>query len=352
MNEEDYFAQLDDSFLDQAPKLPPLPELQGEKIVLDELAQILGESPEPAPGNFLRVVGVRFGNFGRVHSYDAGSLKLRRGDSVVVEVAEKGLMLGEVAQAPIWMDNSQVKARLKKLERAATAEDKGRHERALEMAQRGREMAQQHISRMNLKMTILELEYTLDLRKALLYFSSEDRIDFRGLLRELTHDLKAKVELRQVGVRDQAKLSGGIGPCGEELCCSKHLNRFHGVNIRMAKDQGLSLKPTRVSGLCGRLKCCLQYEADLYRKFSKGLPHVGKSVKCNKGCGVVSDVDVLSQKVVVVLEDGQVVKVDLSDIIDEKKKGFKNERVVATTDTDVLLEQLASSSEQQECGEH
>ncbi len=168
------------------------------------------------------------------------------------------------------------------------------------------------------------------------------------MLKELVHDLKARVELRQVGVRDQAKMRGGIGPCGEELCCSRHLNKFHAVNIKMAKDQNLSLKPTRVSGMCGRLKCCLQYEDDAYRELLKGTPPLGRKIKCSKGCGVVSDVDVLRQFVMVQFDDGVTARVDVKDIVSpataKGERSFKNEKMVATTDVEALVGQIREAT--------
>ncbi len=348
MREDDFDVDIDDDFLDNPPNLKPLPSLKSYKWELGDIPESLTEN-EKAP-RMVRSVGVRFGEFGKVHDFFCDDDEdIMVDDPVVAECPGKGVMLGWVAKEPIRFDNSEIKLRLKRIQRMASDADVDQYEHLMAQQERALMKTKEHVARLNLDMQILNVEYTLDMRKAIVYFASENRVDFRNLLKELVHDLRAKVELRQIGVRDQAKMKGGIGPCGEELCCSRHIKRFHAVNIKMAKDQKLSLKPTRVSGMCGRLKCCLQYENDAYRSLIKGTPHVGQKVKCSKGCGRVSDVDVLRQFVVVQFEDGHVSRVDVKDLFRDGKKTekyeHKNEKMVATTDQGELLQQIEKAKE-------
>ena len=303
--------------------------------------------------DFIRIVGVRFGEFGRVYDYETRGLQLKLGDAVVVQVPDKGLKLGHVAKPPIRIDNNELKLKLDEIERVATEEDFGRYEKQKSLEKRGLERTIAAVNRTKLKMSILNVEFSLDSRKATVYFASEGRVDFRELLRELIHDLKAKVELRQVGSRDETKQIGALGPCGEETCCSRFIDKFHGVSIKMAKDQGLSLKPTKVSGMCGRLKCCLAYEYQTYVAGMKTVPRVGKCVKCKSGgsCGVVRDVDIPRQLVLVEMEDGTMSVLPAAELIEEKtmrsrrsRDANQGERMVATTDKEALVDQIKDAS--------
>ncbi len=343
---DDLEEEINDDFLDDPPSLKPLPRLKTYNMDLGEIPESLREKAKTA--RMVCMMGVRFGEFGKVYDFFCDDdEEIIVGDAVVAENPGKGIMMGWVAKAPVWFDNSEVQLKLKKIQRLATDDDFKSLESVRSSEERGLMKVKEHIAKLGLEMEALRVEYTLDLRKAIVYFSAENRVDFRGLLKELVHDLKAKVDLRQIGVRDQAKMKGGIGPCGEELCCSKHIKRFHAVNIKMAKDQNLSLKPTRVSGMCGRLKCCLQYEQDAYRDLVKGVPHVGQKIRCTKGCGKVMDLDILRQFVIVEFDDGTISKVDIADLLTEKsqKKRYehKNEKMVATSDQDQLLDQIKSA---------
>lgn len=346
---EDFF-DIENGFLQNPPVLPVLPELKKETFEDGEIPATLLE-PVHIP-HYIRVAGVRFGTYGRVYDYLVGEASLKVDDAIVADFSDKGVVMGWIAKAPIKFDNSELKIPFRTIMRIATKDDIEKYQRCKLAEDSGLMTVKKHVSRLNLHMQTLRVEFSLDMRKAVVYFASEARVDFRELLKELVHDLKAKVELRQVGVRDQAKLLGGIGPCGEELCCSKHLNKFHAVNIKMAKDQNLSLKPTKVSGVCGRLKCCLQYEQDAYRDALKGLPHIGKKVKCDKGCGVVSEVDVLKQMVTVLFDDGVKMKVPVNDVISEatikSEVTSKNEKMVATSDTQGLVAQIMQKRNQTE----
>ena len=298
--------------------------------------------------DFIRIVGIRFGEFGRVHNFETRGLVLKRNDAVVVEDYEKGLQLGWVSKPPMRIDNSQLKLRLNPIERLANEEDFALSEKQQAMQKRGLERAIAAVERINLAMTVLKVEYTLDSRKATVYFNSDQRVDFRELLRDLVHDLKAKVELRQIGARDQTRQIGALGPCGEETCCSRFIDKFHGVSIKMAKDQNLSLKPTKVSGMCGRLKCCLAYEYQVYEEGQKTVPRVGNCVKCKSGgCGVVKDVDVPRQLVLVEMEDGTMTVLPAQEVVEDhtlRQKFGMDGKMVATSDTDALVRNIEETA--------
>lgn len=328
---------------------PTLRKLRGKPIDLSEMPDSAWVEEEKA--NFVRVAGIRLGEVGRVYDYLTGGLQLKLGDPVVVEVPERGLLMGWVAKAPIRLDVTGLNLRLKEIIRRANEGDLENHEKKVSMEARGYERTCAVVGRIGLDMSVLKVEYTLDRRKALVFFASESRVDFRGLLKELVHDLKAKVELRQVGARDQTKQIGGIGPCGEETCCSRFIDKFHGVSIKMAKDQGLSLKPAKVSGMCGRLKCCLAYEQQTYVEGSKTVPKVGRCVKSKSGCsGVVRDVDIPRQTCLVELDDGTMAVLPASEIFEEKTLSKKtkstDEKMVATSDAEALKRQIEESGKE------
>ncbi len=316
--------------------LIPLPELRGTPIDISGMPQLARENPGfiETP---LRVVGIRFAETGKVYDFDAGATRLKLNDGVVVEAAEKGLMLGWVAKPPLTIENAQLNLKLPPLLRLAGTEDHEQAKKAASMGVEATMKTQDAVNKHRLPMKVLKVEYTLDLRKSVIYFASEDRVDFRELLRELVHLLRSKVELRQVGARDQSKLTGGIGPCGEELCCSRFIDKFHNVTIKMAKDQDLSLKPTKVTGVCGRLKCCLAYEEQAYVDARREMPRKGKCVSCKSGgCGVVKDVNFLKRTVTVQFDDGGVQVLPASEVVEEKTMNndfsYKDETVVGSSD--------------------
>ncbi len=307
-------------------------------------ASVLEESET---NSWLRVVGVRFSETGRLVDFDAKELSLKLNDPVVVDDPVKGLRLGWVAKPPIRFDNDQLKLRLRRILRSANNQDLENYRQIEERERRGIETTQRAVNRMELPMKILRVESTLDRRKTTVYFASESRVDFRELLKELVHDLKSKVELRQIGVRDETKRTGAIGICGEELCCSRFLNRFHGVSIKMAKYQGLSLKPTKVTGMCGRLKCCLAYENDLYKDASRGVPPVGSCVRCSSGvCGVIQSTDVLRRLVTVEMEDGTIKIEPLDHILEVQTMKGQGGRRESSWDEEVS-EEVASLDEEE-----
>lgn len=294
-----------------------LPKLKGRPIEFaDEPPESIFMDSADKIESSIRVVGVRFNDVGRVFDFNAGSLELKVEDAVIVDVAEKGLMFARVCDLPMQVSCEKLKSRLRHVVRKATSEDLNRYQNQQRNEKMGLERTQRAVNKLNLPMEILRVEYTLDLRNAVVYFAAENRVDFRELLKELIHDLKARVELRQVGVRDQTAMDGCIGPCGEETCCSRFINKFHGVSIKMAKDQELSLKPSKVGGMCGRLKCCLAYEHQCYREALQHVPKRGRSVMYGDKKGVVQDIDILRRRVTILTEEGSVITVSASEVRD------------------------------------
>jgi cell fate regulator YaaT (PSP1 superfamily) len=310
--------------------LPEVPKLKGRELDASGMPQsVFDTSEEPVA---VRVVGVRYQQAGRVYDFFAQSHSLRLNDVVVTDLPQRGLQIGWVTKGPYTILNHKDRIKLPLIIRKATEEDLRQHQRQRSMEENAMRTCQESVAKHRLSMKILKVDYSLDGRRCLIFFSSDDRVDFRNLLKDLIGTLRARVELRQIGVRDAAGLKGAIGSCGEETCCSRFLNRFHSVTIKMAKDQGLSLKPTKVSGMCGRLKCCLAYEAPVYEEGIKKIPEKGKCVKCTSGaCGIVKDVNPLLESVTVVFEDGSQHEVAAKDILAEisGKDLFKNEKIMA-----------------------
>lgn len=210
------------------------------------------------------VVGVRFRKAGKIYFFKPGQLQLQKGDEVIVETV-RGIEYGRVVIGPRWVPVEETVAPLREVIRKATPEDRIRVEQNRRDAEEAFAICQQKIAEHGLPMKLIDAEYTFDRGKILFYFTAEGRVDFRELVKDLAAVFKTRIELRQIGVRDEAKLVGGIGPCGRELCCCTFLCEFEPVSIKMAKWQNLSLNPTKISGLCGRLMCCLKFEEDSYR---------------------------------------------------------------------------------------
>lgn len=254
-----------------------------------------------------RVVDVCFRRAGRAYQFDAGDLDLEAGEAVVVRT-QRGPELGRVRTPPREVTAEKVDGELRPVERKATEDDV---RRAGENAAREREaleVAAEKIAEHGLPMKLIEAECTLDGSRIVLHFSAEGRVDFRALVRDLARALRTRIELHQVGVRDEAKLRGGFGPCGRPLCCAAFLTDFDPVGIKMAKEQDLSLNPQKISGVCGRLMCCLNYEYEHYREAKQCLPKVGARVETEEGAGKISDINVLRNVVTVSLDDGRVVE--------------------------------------------
>lgn len=253
------------------------------------------------------IVQVRLREMGTVLCCKAEGLPVKSGDFCIVEV-ERGIDYGLVQCEPVLTEKTDES--VKKILRLASDADKKQIEDNRKKAQEAAATCAQKIREHKLDMKLVGAEYAFDRSKILFYFTAEGRVDFRELVRDLAKVFKARIELRQIGVRDEAKMCGGFGPCGRELCCCRFLKDFEPVTIKMAKDQNLSLNPPKISGLCGRLMCCLSYEHKHYREMNRGLPREGERVETAEGKGKVIAVNVLKRLVTVVLEDGKFIEVN------------------------------------------
>lgn len=252
----------------------------------------------------VKVAGVRFKSAGKVYYFDPDDLEVKSGDSVIVETA-RGLEFGTVSMDIMEIREEDVVQPLKKIIRIADEEDLRRHEENEKKKAKAMKACQEKINKHGLEMKLIDVEYTFDNNKIIFYFTADGRVDFRELVKDLASVFKMRIELRQIGVRDEAKMLGGIGSCGKSLCCSTWLSDFEPVSIKMAKVQNLSLNPTKISGICGRLMCCLKYENDIYMELRKGLPDHGEKVKTKDGVGKVVDTNILCSKVMVRLYTGE-----------------------------------------------
>lgn len=250
----------------------------------------------------IKVVGVRFRSAGKIYYFDPAKLQIKAGDRVIVETA-RGVELGTVMVAPKDVPEETVIQPLKPVIRIATAEDLKVEERNHEKEKEAFKICLEKIAKHKLEMKLVDAEYTFDNNKLLFYFTADGRIDFRELVKDLAAVFRTRIELRQIGVRDETKIMGGIGICGRALCCHTYLSEFAPVSIKMAKEQNLSLNPTKISGVCGRLMCCLKNEEETYEYLNSRLPNVGDYVTTDDGLkGEVSSVSVLRQMVKVIVE--------------------------------------------------
>ena len=254
-----------------------------------------------------RVIGVRFRPAGKIYYFAPGKFHIRQGDKVIVETA-RGIEFGTVVTGPKEVKDEEVMQPLKSVIRIATEEDKRAEEKNREKEKEAFEICLEKIRKHNLDMKLINAEYTFDNNKVLFYFTADGRIDFRELVKDLAAVFRTRIELRQIGVREETKIRGGIGICGRPLCCHTYLSEFAPVSIKMAKEQNLSLNPTKISGVCGRLMCCLTNEEETYEELNSRLPAIGDTVTTNEGLkGEVQSVSVLRQlvKVVVTLENDE-----------------------------------------------
>mgnify|MGYP000833932970 CR=1 FL=1 len=240
-----------------------------------------------------KVVGVRFKDTGKTYYFDPKGLEIKKGDLVVVETA-RGMECGVAQYAPKEVAENEVTAPLKPVLRIATARDKQILEENKEKEKRAYEVCLQKIEKHKLDMNLTEVEYAFDGSKILFYFTADGRVDFRELVKDLASTFHTRIELRQIGVRDESKMIGGLGICGQPFCCSRFLKDFQPVSIKMAKEQGLSLNPTKISGACGRLMCCLAYEESAYEYLNSIMPMVGSTVRTPDGLGTVLEVNPVS----------------------------------------------------------
>ena len=248
-----------------------------------------------------KVIGVRFRTAGKIYFFAPGKLEIRQGDNVIVETA-RGVEFGRVVCGPKDVDDSAVVQPLKPVIRLANEQDRKTVEKNKQKEKEAFKICQEKIKKHKLEMKLVDVEYTFDGNKILFYFTADGRIDFRELVKDLAAVFRTRIELRQIGVRDETKLKGGIGICGRPLCCSTYLTEFSAVSIKMAKEQNLSLNPTKISGVCGRLMCCLNNEEETYEVLNSQLPSVGDTVMTNDGLtGVVHSLSVLRKQVKVVV---------------------------------------------------
>ena len=248
-----------------------------------------------------KVIGVRFRDNGKIYYFSGGNLGVKVGDSVIVETA-RGVEYGRVVLGDREVSEEKIISTLKPVLRIATEEDEKIHRNNQKKSRDAFQICLEKIKKHKLEMKLIDCEYTFDNNKVLFYFTAEGRIDFRELVKDLASVFKTRIELRQIGVRDETKIMGGIGICGRDLCCHTFLSEFIPVSIKMAKEQNLSLNPTKISGVCGRLMCCLKNEQETYEYLNNKLPDVGSEVKITGGGkGVVQSVNVLRQRVKVLL---------------------------------------------------
>lgn len=262
------------------------------------------------------IIGVRFKKPGKIYFFDPGENKIEKGTFVIVETT-MGQEYAEVIIANRKMDEKKIVKPLKKIIRVATKSDEKHNKENEKIEKEAFELANKKIKEHNLKMTLVEVEYKFDNSKMLFYFTADGRIDFRELVKDLASIYKTRIELRQIGVRDEVRRIGGNGICGRELCCCSFLDNFETVSIKMAKEQNISLTPSKISGNCGRLMCCLKYEQEVYEDKLSKLPKVGAIVKTEEGKGVVDNVEILKEKVNVKFKDKEgyyYKKYDVKDI--------------------------------------
>ena len=260
----------------------------------------------------IRLVFIRLPN-GKFEEYDAGDVSLESGESVIVD-SEKGLVLGKVLSPPHEKEKRFILKSPKKVIRKAAPEDLEQFEKNQELEKEAFQFCRLRIRERNLSMKLVKTEVLLDRSKILFYFTSEKRVDFRELVRDLAAEFRMRIEMRQIGVRDEAKMVCGIGTCGRELCCSKFLNRFDLVSVKMAKEQNLALNPLKISGCCGRLMCCLAYEFPTYLELKKSLPKIGKHIITKSGKGKIIRQNVMNQTLTVELEEGGEITIDAREI--------------------------------------
>ena len=283
----------------------------------------------------IKVIGVRFKKAGKIYYFDPLNLKINKGDYVVVETA-RGIEFGECVIGIKEISESDIISPLKSVLRIATKEDIEKHFQNKEKEKDAFNICLRKIAEHKLVMKLIDVEYTFDNNKVIFYFTADGRVDFRELVKDLATIFKTRIELRQIGVRDEAKMLGGLGPCGRPMCCSTFLGDFASVSIKMAKEQNLSLNPTKISGICGRLMCCLNYEQSTYEDIRKRLPKVGSLVKTEYGKGYVVDNNIVKESVKVrvrkdeeeviedfKIEDIELIKGSYEDSIDDSELGLE-----------------------------
>lgn len=264
-----------------------------------------------------KIVGVRLRPQGKIYDFDSGHFVLSCGDNVIVETVQ-GLALGSVVRPPTPPGEHEPKHPLKKVHRLANDKDTERHRKNLEKEKSAHASCLECIEKLGLKMNLVSVESMFEGTKLTFYYTADGRVDFRELVKMLVKAHRMRIEMRQIGVRNRAKMCGGIGRCGHELCCCTFMNEFQPVSVRMAKEQCLSLNPSKISGLCGRLMCCLAFEHETYCGLKSKFPACGKVIRCKMGSGKVIRQNILKESVTVLFDDQREVDVGLHEITEEK----------------------------------
>lgn len=265
----------------------------------------------------MKKVGIRFKSAGKVYDFDSGAFVLNRGDHVIVET-EQGLGFGTVAVAPMIWEPDPSRPPLKKVYRVACEKDFRKREKNQQTVEKAYAYCLKCIKKLGLKMNLFAVESTFDGNKLTFFFTSDGRVDFRQLVKMLVKKMSTKIEMRQVGIRNQAKMCGGLGRCGRQICCSTFIEKFEPVSIRMAKEQSLSLNPTKISGQCGRLMCCLNYENDTYRALKRNFPKIGRKVETTRGRGKIIRHNVMGERFTVKLQEGGEIEITTKDLIQKE----------------------------------
>lgn len=266
-----------------------------------------------------KIVAISLQTTGHLYNYLAGDLRLARGDRVLIDT-ENGTRVGTVEIEPHEPAHTLNLAAMKPVMRLASDTDFDVEHENILREERARRLCLQRLRERSLLMKLVSAEYSFDGRKVVFYFIAEGRIDFRDLVRDLANTLRVRVEMKQIGARDETKVTGGVGPCGRELCCSSFLRDFDAVTVKMAREQGLALNPSRLAGMCGRLKCCLKYEYGTYLELKKSLPNLGRRVQSVKGDGKVVRQNILKQTVMIALDnEGPVVEATLEDLVTSRQ---------------------------------
>ena len=310
----------------------PAPETQEPSAAPQEPPPPAAQPREPPKPAFVKVLGVKFRRAGKDYLFNAGTLRYNIGDSVIVET-DRGLGLARVVTPIFELGYEKAPADLKRVIRKANWNDLERDRKNKEREQEALDLCLSMINAKKLNMKMVRVEYLHDASKAIFYFTAEQRVDFRDLVKDMARQLHTRIEMRQIGVRDEAKITGGLGPCGREICCATFLSDFSPVSVRMAKDQNLAMNPTKVSGLCGRLMCCLAYEHPLYHESCKGMPKKGKRMVSPVGPCRIIDLNILGRKALVELESGKTMFVSVDDL------KTQNEAMAEQADANAAMEE-------------
>lgn len=262
-----------------------------------------------------RIVAIQFSTAGKLYDFDAGNLDLAPGDKVVVET-ERGLGIGAVLRGPIERSEG-VPENLVTIRRKATPDDMATQERNRQLEKSAFDFCLKRIMERAMPMKLVRVEYQFDSSKAVFYFTADGRVDFRDLVKDLAHTFHTRIEMRQIGVRDESKMIGGIGICGRELCCCSFLREFQPVSVKMAKEQNLALNPSKISGQCGRLLCCLDYEYETYCCLRKNFPKCGKRVRTPTAVGVIDKINILTGNITLRLDDNKQITIRRDEILSD-----------------------------------